>query len=317
MSRDFTGYGPQPIDFFWPNGARVAVNLAINYEAGAEDSILDGDLVGERWTEYELAMPAGTRDLTTESLYEYGSRRGIWRLLDLLDEHGVTASAFASGRALERNPDAARAMAERGYDFVGHGYHWRPPLGLSDEEERAEIQRAKRTVCAMTGYTMRGWFTRPPQTVNTRRILAEEGFLYDSDASSDDVPYFTSVLDRPFLVVPYSQDVNDGRFWRGQSFTAEDLGQYAVDTLAMMLRQASRLGPSMMTFALHPRIIGRPGRLLALDRFLGYATHAGDVWIANRTAIADAWADAFAPPDTWNWTPRASAPLDVAQESQL
>lgn len=317
MSRDFIGYGPVPLDFSWPDGSLVAVNLAINYETGAENSILDGDSRRERWTEYELEVPDGARDLTTESLYEYGSRRGIWRVLDVLDQHGVTASAFASGRALERNREVARAMAKRDYDFVGHGYRWRPPLGLTDEEERADIRNAKRVVYELTGYTMRGWFTRPPQTASTRRVLAEEGFLYDSDACNDDVPYFTPVLGRPFLVVPYSQDVNDGRFWRGQAFTAADLGRYAVDTVAVMLRQAPRLGPSMMTFALHPRIIGRPGRLLALDRFLRFACRTTGVWIAKRTAIADAWADAFAPADTWNRTPRAYTSTDTYQGSEL
>jgi len=305
MPRDFIGYGDSPPRFTWPGEARLALNLVINYEEGSERSPLDGDVMLDSASEPLAQVPPvdparpPERPLISESVYEYGSRVAIWRLLDLFDAYRVTPTVFACAVALERNPMVARAFVQRGYDMVGHGYRWISHHGLDEVQEREQIRMAVRSIERSTGQRILGWFTNQPQTVATRRILAEEGFLFDSGAVNDDVPYFQTVADRPFLIVPYSIDINDFRFWRTDMNTAREFEEYCRDSFDVLYREGAK-SPRMMSIGLHARIIGRPGRVLALERFLSHVREYSDVWVTTRTAIARFWADRFAPPNTWN-----------------
>jgi peptidoglycan/xylan/chitin deacetylase (PgdA/CDA1 family) len=229
-ARDLVGYGPAPPHVAWPTGARLAINVALNYEEGSERSPLEGDRDLEPLTDSRYDIPAGERDLYMESSYEYGSRVGVWRLLRLLDEIGIRPTVFGCGLAFERNPAAVAAFVERGCDFVGHGYRWIPHLGLTVEEQAADIRRCVDVLERMTGRRVLGWFGRAPNTVHTRGLLAEAGLLYDSGAVNDDLPYFTDVGGRPFLVVPYSLDVNDVRFWKGELATGDQFETYVRDS---------------------------------------------------------------------------------------
>lgn len=304
MERDLVGYADSPPHIAWPDGKRLALNLVLNYEEGSERSPLDGDLEHEPLNEASYPVAPGERDLTQESIYEYGSRVGVWRILDLLDAHSAVATIFACGVALERNRPVAAAMVERGHDFVGHGNRWISHFGLDEQAERAQIVAARESIERVTGFRISGWFTRAPQTLNTRKILASEGFLFDSGALNDDVPYFQSVLGRPFMIVPYSIDLNDVRFWKGSFFTGRDFAQYASDAFDVLYRE-SRKTPRMMTIGLHARIIGRPGRIAGLEQFLEHVAQHEDVWICRRTDLAEHWAREAGPPDLWNAPSRA------------
>ncbi|MFT3866079.1 MAG: polysaccharide deacetylase family protein [Solirubrobacterales bacterium] len=291
--RDLVGYGGSSPTVTWPGGARVAVNCVLNYEEGAERSPLEGDQDREWLVEAKYAVPPGERELYLESTFEYGSRTGVWRVLDALDRYGVTPTIFACGQALERNAEVAAAFVARGCDFVGHGYRWLPPTGLSPDEEREQIRRGREAIRRCTGQPVRGWFWRPPNTVDTRRILRAEGFLYDTFAFNDDLPYYEDVDGHPFLVVPYSLDINDARFHKSQLFVAEDFSRYAIDSLEALLADGE---PRMMSVGLHCRIIGRPARIAGIERFLDFACGRDDVWLATRTEIAEHWAANVAPP---------------------
>jgi allantoinase len=290
--RDFVGYGENPPDFCWPNGARLAVNFVINYEEGAERSVLDGDTVREHLVEAKYDVPDGERELFAESTFEYGSRVGIWRVLEGLDAHGVVPTVFASALALERNAPVTEAFIQRGCDIVGHGYRWIPHTGMTREEERRNIHDCVVSLERLTGTTVKGWFTRPPNTVHTRSLLAECGLVYDAGSVSDDLPYYEQVDGRPFLVVPYSLDVNDTKFYKGQFFTADDFARYAVDCFDVLLAESAKR-PRMMSIGLHPRIIGRPARMAGLLRLLDRIAARDDVWITGRDEIANFWLESF------------------------
>jgi peptidoglycan/xylan/chitin deacetylase (PgdA/CDA1 family) len=296
LPRDLVGYAGTPPDFCWPGGARIAVNFVLNYEEGAERSPLEGDTDREWLVEATYVVPPGERELYLESTFEYGSRVGVWRVLDLLDHYGVAPTVFACGQALERNVPVARAFNERGCDYVGHGYRWLPPTGLGLEQERKEIRRGRDAIHAVTGQPVRGWFWRPSNTVRTRQILAEEGFLYDSFAMNDDLPYFQPVAGRPFLIVPYSLDVNDARFHKAEFVVGRDFSTYAIDAFEALVSDGT---PAMMSIGLHCRIIGRPARIGALERVLAHVAGRDEVWIASRTQIAEFWMANFGPEDAW------------------
>lgn len=308
MPRDFVGYGATPPDFEWPGGSRMAVNIIINYEEGSEPNPLDGDSDVEPLGELG-AFPTrrGERQVMIESQYEYGSRVGIWRLIDTLDKHETPATIFACALALERNGPATKAMVRRNYDMVGHGYRWISHFNMSAEEERADIRRAVQSIEQTTGQRIVGWFTRGPQTLATRAILAEEGFLFDCGASNDELPYYQQVNGRPFLIVPYTLTANDWRFWQGTLFTAEDFARYCTDEFDVLYAESKRK-PRMMTVGLHARITGRPGRALALDKLLAHVKAHRDVWLTTSTAVARFWLEQFAPSGTWNWPPAEATP---------
>lgn len=294
--RDFVGYADDPpADFTWPNGARLAINLVINYEEGSERNGLDGDADREPLVEAKYDVPGGERELFTESTFEYGSRVGIWRLIEALDSYDVTATVFATAVAMERNKRVTDAIVRRGYDIAGHGYRWIPHTGMSRNQEKQQIEDCTSALQKLTGREIKGWFTRPPNTVNTRSLLAECGLSYDAGSVSDDIPYWDDVDGRPFLVVPYSLDVNDTKFYKGQFFTADDFARYAIDCFDVLIAESARR-PRMMSIGLHPRIIGRPARLAGLLRVLDRIAGRGDAWITGRDQIADFWKESFPPP---------------------
>lgn len=297
--RDFVGYGANPPRVEWPGGARLAVNVVVNYEEGAERNPLEGDRDVEPLVDSRYVVPPGERDLHLESSYEYGSRVGIWRLLRLLDELAIRPTVFACGLAFERNPDAVAAFVARDCDIAGHGYRWIPHMSLTPTEQGADIRRCLGVIETMTGRKAHGWFGRAPNTVHTRRLLAEAGLLYDSGSVSDDLPYFTDVGGRPFLVVPYSLDINDVRFWKGELVTGEQFESYVRDSFDVLYAESAET-PRMMSIGLHPRIVGRPGRLAALRRALTHIRGHDGVWFAGRDEIARVWVEQFGPDDLWN-----------------
>ena len=222
--RDLIGYGPNPPAVEWPNGARIAVSFVVNYEEGSENSILDGDAHGETVGESPSPVARGERDLANESFFEYGSRVGVWRILDLLDEYGVDSTIFACALALERNPEVGPEVVRRGHEVMGHGNRWEEYYNMDREAERQAIREAVASITRSTGERPLGWYTRYGPSVNTRELVVEEGgFVYDCNAYNDDLPYYTEVHGNPWLVVPYSLEVNDYGFWRGQLVNADGL----------------------------------------------------------------------------------------------
>lgn len=290
--RDLVGYGDQPPDPHWPMEARVALNFVINYEEGAELSPADGDEVRETFGEASYPIPVTERDLANEAVYEYGSRVGIWRVLHAFRERSIPATAFASARAFERNPEVAQAMAADGIDVLGHGYRWEIHWGKDPAAERQDIDRCLTVIERLTGRRPEGWFTRYASSPATRSILLEQGLLYDSTSYADDLPYWVEVGTGHLLIVPYTIDANDVRFWRGSLATAGQFFDYLRDSLEVLIAEG-RDRPRMMSVGLHPRIVGRPGRFAGLQRFLDYAASREGVWVAHRGEIAHHWVDNF------------------------
>ena len=295
--RDFIGYGVAPPHPRWPGGARLALNFVVNVEEGAERSILDGDEAAETILS-DLApasAPPGRRDPLIESLYEYGARVGIWRVLEAFRARAIIPTVYAAGLALERNPAVAEAIAAMGCDVVGHGWLWIDYCQLGEDEERTHMARTIATVTRLTGNRPLGWYAGRPGP-NTRRLVVEEGgFLYDSDAYNDELPYWITLGGMSHLVIPHSLDLNDSRFARGQGL---ELGahffSYLKDAFDCLYAEGART-PRLMTVSLHPRLIGRPGRIAGLARFLDYARSRARVWICRREEIARHWQHEFSP----------------------
>lgn len=290
--RDFAGYGATPPDPKWPNGARLAVQIVMNYEEGAEYAIPDGDATSETYlTEVPGAtLGAGKRDLIVESVYAYGSRAGFWRLMRLFGERDIPITVFGAALALERNPAAAAAIAAAGYEVCSHGWRWIGFQDMPEAEERAQMTRAVASIERTTGARPLGWYCRYAPSLNTRRLVVEEGgFLYDSDAYDDDLPYWTRVGGKPHLVIPYTLDNNDMKFSVAPGFTSgEGFFQYLKDAFDVLYREG-KTAPKMMSVGLHTRLAGRPGRAAALERFLDYLVAHQDVWICRRIDIARHW----------------------------
>jgi putative urate catabolism protein len=288
--RDLIGYGNTPPHANWPNGARLAVNFVINYEEGSEYSIPDGDPKSEASAEGAFVQfPVGQRDLAAESTYEYGSRAGFWRLTRLFDERSAPVTIYACALALERNPVAARAIAERGYDICCHGWRWEEAFRLTEEQEREHMRRAIASLEKTVGQRPLGWYCRYGPSINTRRLVVEEGgFLYDSDAYNDDLPYWTVVDGKPHLVVPYSQNNNDGKFTRGNFATSADFFEYMKDAVDMLYEEGATK-PKMMSVGLHMRTAGHPSRAAGVARLLDYLRKFDDIWICSRVDIARHW----------------------------
>ncbi|MFF5448738.1 allantoinase PuuE [Streptomyces sp. NPDC012888] len=289
--RDLAGYGPEPPRAAWPGGARVAVSLVLNYEEGGERNVLDGDAASEGYLHEVVGAPpvVGGRDLNAESMFAYGARAGFWRVHRTVAAYGVPLTVYAVGRALERNPAAARAMGAAGWEVAGHGWRWTDYRDVPEDEERADIARTVAAVGRLVGRRPVGWYTGRTSPA-TRRLVAEEGgFLYDSDDYSDDLPFYVEAAGRPHLVVPYGLDTNDFKFLIVHGFTtAGDMLAYLVDAFdALHAEGADR--PRMMSVGLHGRIIGRPGRIRALDGFLRHVAQRGGAWVATREQIARHW----------------------------
>jgi putative urate catabolism protein len=289
--RNFEGYGSTPPDPRWPNNARVAVNFVINYEEGAEYSILEGDAHGEVLlcdVAPSEALP-GLRSRNVESLYEYGSRVGVWRLLRLFAQRGISPTFYAVGRALELNPVLGEKIAEAKCDTVCHGWRWIDYQFVDAEIEREHIALAVEAIERLTGSRPLGWYTGRP-SLNTRRLIVEHGgFLFDSDDYNDDLPYWVDVGGRSHLIIPHSFDSNDSRFARGSGLeTAEQFFAYLRDGFDWLYAEGAD-HPKMMTVSLHCRLVARPGRIVGLARFLDYVLSHDRVWVCQRTEIARHW----------------------------
>ena len=288
-NRDFIGYGENPPNIVWPNKAKIAISVVVNYEEGSEYSLLDGDTHHETNNEVPSPVPLNQRDLFNESFFEYGSRVGVWRLLNLFERYGVKTTFYCCAVALERNPEVARAIVERGHEVCGHGYRWQEYHSMDRDSELDSIRKTVESLERTTGVRPVGWFTRYGPSLNTRELVAgEEGFIYDSCSMNDDLPYFVRVNDAPWLVVPYSFETNDARFWRGGLVSVNDFFEYLKDTFDCLYEEGQSF-PKMMSVGLHCRITGRPARSRAVQRFLEYASGFPDVWFARRDEIASHW----------------------------
>lgn len=289
--RDMIGYGAAPPQADWPGGARIAVQFVLNYEEGGENNILHGDKASEAFlSEIVGAKPLdGVRHINMESIYEYGSRVGVWRILDLFARHDIPLTVFAVAMALQRNPSVAKAFIDAGHEVASHGYRWIDYQDMRPDEEREHIKRAVDIITEVTGHAPLGWYTGRTSP-NTRQLVAEHGgFLYDADAYNDDLPYWVTVDDTPQLIVPYTLDANDMRFATAQGFNAgTQFFDYLKDSFDVLYAEGATT-PRMMSIGLHCRLVGRPGRLSALARFIDHARGHDGVWFARRIDIAHHW----------------------------
>ena len=289
--RDLIGYGRNPPHPRWPGEARVALQFVLNYEEGAENSVLHGDPASEIFlSEIIGAQPfVGARHMSMESLYEYGSRAGVWRLLRLFGGRGLPLTVFAVGMALERNPEAAAAMVEAGHEIASHGWRWIDYHGVSEATEREHVHLAVEAIRRATGSAPLGWYTGRTSE-NTRRLIVEHGgFLYDADSYSDDLPYWEVVGGKPHLIVPYTLDTNDMRFATAQGFNSGDqFFAYLKDAFDALYTEGES-APRMLSVGLHCRLVGRPARIGSLARFLDHVQKHERVWICRRVDIARHW----------------------------
>ena len=293
--RDFKGYGARLPDVRWPGGARVAVSFVVNFEEGAEFSVSDGDPRNEAI--YEVIDQQAGADPCIDTHFEYGTRTAWWRIADLFARFGAHFTLSSCGRAVERNPWLAQDALGRGHEVSAHGYRWQTHTGMDEATERDVIARATDAITQVTGRAPIGWHTRSTPSPNTRRLLVEQGYLYDSDAYNDDTPYFVTVGDRRHLVLPYAFDTNDMQFQNTQRFdTAASFSTYVCDAFDWLEREGAST-PRMLSIGLHLRMIGRPGRMKALASILEHvanAKHSGgttSAWIATREQIARHWID--------------------------
>jgi len=288
--RDLVGFGARLPDPKWPGGARLALQISLNYEAGGELSVLHGD-AGSEGMLTDIGFPAvrGARSMLVESSFEYGSRRGVWRLLRIFAERKIVVGILAVATALARNREVAAAMVEAGHEIVSHHYRWidyqRVPIAV----ERRHVRLAVETLEEITGRRPVGWMTGRPSP-NTRRLLVEEGgFLYGRDALNDELPYWVHADGTAHLVIPYSYETNDNRFDGNAGFhTGDGFFAYLNDTFDVLYEEGAR-EPHMMSLALHDRLVGRPGRARGLEKFLDYVLEHDKVWICRADEIARHW----------------------------
>jgi peptidoglycan/xylan/chitin deacetylase (PgdA/CDA1 family) len=294
--RDLVGYGRNRPDPRWPNSARIAVNITINVEEGAEDNVEDGFAVSEGpltdADRYGSGVPG--RDLAAESMMGYGSRVGFWRLQRLLEERGIPATIAACAVALEYNPQIAVHSRFAGYDLLGHGYRHTRHYLLDEEEERAHLKLALASFRSIWGSVPDGWLCRYGPSGVTRELLVENGFLYDSDAYDDELPYWAPVGGRKHLVVPHTVTNTDARLADGSWGTSSDLVDHLTDAFDVMYAEGDR-APGLLTVELHPRISGHPARAAGVARFLDHARRHEGVWFARRSDIARHWYENFPP----------------------
>ncbi|MCL6608582.1 MAG: allantoinase PuuE [Geminicoccaceae bacterium] len=290
--RDLRGYGRNPPDPRWPGGAHVAVQFVINYEEGGENCILHGDPASEAFlSEIVGAQPLwGVRHMNMESIYEYGSRAGFWRLFRLFGERRLPVTVFAVTMALDRNREAAAAMKEAGWEIASHGLRWIDYQYVGIEAERAQMRESIRLHTEITGERPLGWYTGRVSPNTLKLVVEEGGFLYTADSYADDLPYWVEVEGRRQLVVPYTLDANDMRFATAQGFNSGDqFFTYLKDGFDLLWEEGRRGAPKMMSVGLHCRLVGRPGRAAALARFLDHVLAREKVWVATRLDIARHW----------------------------
>jgi len=286
--RDLVGYGPKPPRPKWPGSARIAVNFVLNYEEGGENAVLHGDKASEAFlSEIIGAAPIeGARHMSMESIYEYGSRVGVWRILELFRRYDMRFTVYGVAMAMERHPAAIEAMLKDGHEIASHGWRWINYQHMPVDEEREHMRRAIAIHQRITGERPLGWYTGRTSP-NTRKLVIEDGgFVYDADDYNDDLPYYDTRYGKPQLIVPYTLDANDMRFATAQGFHSGDqFFTYLKDTFDVLHAEGGR----MMSVGLHCRLVGRPGRLASLERFLKYISNKRKVWITRRIDIARHW----------------------------
>lgn len=293
--RDLAGYGRNPPHARWPGQARVALQFVLNYEEGGENCVLHGDPASEQFlSEIVGAAAYPARHMSMESIYEYGSRVGVWRILREFEKRGLPMTIFGVATALQRSPDVTQAFQELGHEIACHGLKWIHYQNMDIETERAHMQEAVQIFRALTGSAPLGWYTGR-DSPNTRQLVVEHGgFAYDSDYYGDDLPFWTEVetsggVKAPHLVVPYTLDSNDMRFATPQGFnTSEHFYQYLKDSFDVLYEEGED-APKMLSIGMHCRLLGRPGRFRALQRFLDYVQSHDKVWICRRIDIAEHW----------------------------
>ena len=296
--RDMVGYGRNPPRAEWPGGAFVAVQIVLNYEEGGERNILHGDGESEAFlSEIVGAVPwRGRRHMNMESIYEYGSRAGFWRLWRLLSDRSIPVTVFGIATALERNPEVVAAMKETGWEVASHGLKWIDYDEMDESEERRHMQEAIRIHTEVTGERPAGWYTGRSSERTLDLAAMEGGFTYAADSYADDLPYWRASPAGPQLIVPYTLDANDMRFATPQGFNSGDQFQtYLQDSFDVLYREGEAGNSKMMSVGLHCRLAGRPGRSAALERFLDHVASHPNVWLARRIDIADHWAATHLP----------------------
>ena len=288
--RDMIGYGANNMKVVWPNNAKLALQIVLNYEEGAENSVLHGDKHSETFlSEIIGAQPINGRHINMESLYEYGSRRGFWRIHELFQKKKIPLTIFGVAMALERNPEVCKAIKDADYEVACHGWRWIDYQNISKSIEKKHMDLAIKTIKKIFGQRPLGWYTGRCSPNTRELVMNEGGFLYDSDSYSDDLPYFEKRNNKKQLIVPYTLDNNDMRFATNQGFNSGDqFYNYLKDSFDVLYKEGET-NPKMMSVGLHCRIVGKPGRLKSLERFLDYVLEHKDVWICKRIDIAKHW----------------------------
>jgi len=273
----------------WPDGARMALSIVVNVEEGSERSIRDGDRGPEAVDELGVALRKAVRNYGNESNYLYGIKAGAPRVMRLLQQYDIRATFTAAAMSLERAPALTRAIVDGGHEVCSHGWRWIHQYQMDEDEERDFIRKAVQSIERSTGRRPEGWLSRYLLTGNTRRLLVEEGFSYHMDDYSDDLPFWGEAGGKPILVLPYALDSNDMKMWTDPALTPRQWLEYAIDSFDWLYQEGAD-EPKMMSLGLHLRIIGRPGRIGALDAFLRHVRSHEQVWIATRQQIAARWA---------------------------
>ena len=288
--RNMIGYGAKGKSVSWPNNARLALQIVLNYEEGGENCVLNGDKYSETFlSEIIGAKAIKGRHISMESIYEYGSRAGFWRLHKLFKEKNIPVTIFGVGLALEQNPEVCEAIKNGNYEVAAHGYRWIDYQDVKKSVEKKHMQQAIRTIKKIFGSRPFGWYTGRCSP-NTRDLVFDEGgFLYDSDSYSDDLPYWEKRGSKRQLIIPYTLDNNDMRFATNQGFnTGDHFYNYLKDSFDALYEEG-KISPKMMSVGLHCRLIGRPGRIQSLKKFLDYVLKFNDIWICKRIDIAKHW----------------------------
>lgn len=295
--RDMVGYGPNPPHPHWPGEANIAVQFVLNYEEGAENCVLDGDEASETFlSEMVPAQAFPNRHLSMESLYEYGSRAGLWRILRTFSSRDIPLTIFGVARALERNPEAVAAFKRLDYEIACHGLRWVSYQLADPEIERQHMAEAVRIITDLFGQAPRGWYTGRDSPQTRELVVEHGGFTYDSDSYADDLPYWTRVHDTDHLVVPYTLETNDMKFSSPAGFAnGEEFFAYLRDAFDVLYAEGAAGSPKMLSVGLHCRLVGRPGRTRSLERFLDHVQSHDKVWLARRIDIAEHWARVHPP----------------------
>ncbi|MGV9681045.1 allantoinase PuuE [Nocardia sp. NPDC003482] len=296
-ARDMVGYGPHPPHPHWPSEAAIAVQFVLNYEEGGENCVLDGDPASETFlSDIVPAQAFSNRHMSMESLYEYGSRAGLWRVLRAFESRDIPLTVFAVARALERNPEAVAAFRRNDYEIACHGLRWISYQEIDPDTEREHLAEAVRIITDLFGAPPRGWYTGRDSPQTRDLVVAHGGFTYDSDSYADDLPYWTRVRDTDHLVIPYTLEANDMRFSSPAGFAnGDEFFAYLRDAFDVLYAEGQAGSPKMLSIGLHCRLAGRPARAAALNRFLDYVCSHEKVWLARRIDIADHWTKTHPP----------------------